>query len=166
MLIMKSVYIILLMALFAVACSKDDNSNYTSTEQKIFNTIIGKWEFSRFATDREFKNLLELQPIGVEKGCYIQFHADSTYEDACHSWLLRPNEEILTDEVAVYKGKFRVYYTLKDGYAIEMDNGIHVIPHPDEIYLTASIESYLKKNLIFKINRLGYEVYVEYKRIK
>lgn len=154
---MKTYFTLLIGCLIFFSCSDDDPYGEKAI-QNAFNAVIGKWEFSRIASDPEFKNILELERPEYQKGSYIEFYSDSTYKD-----FVAYDNEILVGTFEIQKryDNNMPYLCLK---VEEVSNeAIHLIPDCSHSY--GEIYKYTDQILVFYLPYDHWYVYAELKRI-
>lgn len=158
----KVLYVLL--GLFLFACSDDkDTMSLEEEKEDVLNTIIGRWQFSRMASDPEFKNLIEVEQTECNKGDYSEFNKDSTaIEHHCvddHIFINKGSFEIGSNtgssETPYLHTKFYIY-TKGMGLSFGQQGGRSG---------RVDIYSYTKDTFIFcDYNEFGYKYY-EFKRI-
>lgn len=161
---MNKILIGLFCIIFCLACSKDDdktpNQINDKEKEKVFNALLGKWQFTRIAMDSDFTKLTSIKEPQSKDGSYLQFNLDSTYIDAVPYF-----HRLIT-------GKFEIT-SEKDGdieYSyIRFENGACVIPSCE--YRGGKLYSYTDSTLIFRerynmFQHTDSDEFIEFKRIK
>lgn len=161
---MKKIFIILLSIFTFYACSDDNNNDdkkITKQEkEKIFNALLGKWQFSRIAMDADFKDLMRIEEPLSKEDSYILFRADSTYEDAVPYF-----DRLVTDKFEI---RSEMYGDIEYPY-IYFNKGACIVP--DCEYNGSKLYSYTDTTLIFYqrydiLQQVNNDQFIEFKRIK